>query len=449
MPLIQGLIGTSMFRTQLQVAPVRQGFTVTNSNQSVFTTNSLLSGRFTAYGSNVEIFQNGIKLGYQNSNVKDYDIIPYYNGTNTGFQVTLTNSAYFGDYIDVIVFPVYLNDTNLKNQTGYVYQTFYDYWTSSNNNLSWSYGNVGVGTINSSNTLDISGSGAFGSYAGTNTAPANSIIVSGNIGVGTVAPQQQLHVAGNTLIGGNLTASNLYILGGITTINAFDFESSNLFVNNAGTGPAFQVTQQQNIVGAQPVANFLAGTTQALYISSSGNVAIGTTASIRTLNVQGDINFTGSLYQNNNTFTTWGSCNGSLYTIGSSNVGIGMTNPAYSLDVIGTIRASGDIFAYSDRKLKINVMPITNALNTIDILHGVTYNRIDLNGRKGLGLIAQEVNEVLPEVVNYEEKADVMSVAYGNLVGLLIEGIKELRIIVRNQENRIKNLEQQVYQSIN
>lgn len=440
MPLVQNLIGTSTFRTQLQIAPVRQAFQITNSNQSSFTTGILLKGRFTADASNVQIFQNGTKLGYQDGNNKDYDISPYYSGANTGFQVTLNSPAYYGDYIDVTIFPSYLNDGSLKNPPGYIYQNFYDYWTSTNNNLSWNAGNVVIGSNVSKNRLDINGNAAFGTFGSTFAAPANSLIVSGNVGIGTSLPQQTLHVAGNTLIGGALTTSNLYIVGSLTTVNAYEYQSSNIIINNPGTGPALQVTQQQTL-GAQPVASFVAGTNQSIYIASSGNVAIGTTSAIRTLNVQGDINFSGNIFQNNNIFGYWGTCNLCLYNIGC-NVGIGMTNPAYSLDVIGTIRASGEVFAYSDAKLKTNVQPIQNALNTIDILNGVTYNRIDLSGKPGIGLIAQQVNEVLPEVVSYEQNTDTMSIAYGNLVGLLIEGIKELRGIVKKQEERIKNLEE-------
>lgn len=440
MPLIQNLIGTSTFRSQLQIAPVRQAFQITNSNQSSFTTGVLLNGRFTAAASNVQIFQNGTKLGYQDANNKDYDISPYYSGANTGFQITLNSPAYYGDYIDVTIFPSYLNDGTLKNPPGYIYQNFYDYWTSANNNLSWATGNVSVGSNVSRNRLDISGAAAFGTYGSTFAAPANSVIVSGNVGIGTSIPQQALHVAGNTLIGGALTTSNLFIVGALTTVNAYEYQSSNMVIVNPGPGPALQVTQQQNL-GAQPVASFMAGTNQSIYIASSGNVAIGTTNTLRTLNVQGDINFSGNIFQNNNVFGYWGTCNASIYNIGC-NVGIGMTNPAYSLDVSGTIRASADVFAYSDARLKTNIYPIQNALNTIDILRGVTYNRIDLNGKPGMGLIAQEVHKVLPEVVSYEQNGDTMSIAYGNLVGLLIEGIKELRGIINGHEERIKYLEE-------
>ena len=55
---------------------------------------------------------------------------------------------------------------------------------------------------------------------------------------------------------------------------------------------------------------------------------------------------------------------------------------------------------------------------------GVTYNRIDLDGKRQAGVIAQDVEKVLPEVVHTDENG-IKSVAYGNMIGLLIEAIKE------------------------
>ena len=93
----------------------------------------------------------------------------------------------------------------------------------------------------------------------------------------------------------------------------------------------------------------------------------------------------------------------------------------------GDVTAAGNVTAYSDIKLKENIEVIPNALDKVSALRGVTYNRKDLedNPRQS-GVIAQEVEEVLPEVVQTDEDG-IKSVAYGNLVGLLIESIKELK----------------------
>ena len=96
-----------------------------------------------------------------------------------------------------------------------------------------------------------------------------------------------------------------------------------------------------------------------------------------------------------------------------------------TLDGSGNFTAAGNVTAYSDIRLKSNVQTITGALDKTMQLRGVTF---DKDGRKGLGVIAQEIREILPEVVmenNDENKT--LSVAYGNIVGLLIESIKELK----------------------
>ena len=95
----------------------------------------------------------------------------------------------------------------------------------------------------------------------------------------------------------------------------------------------------------------------------------------------------------------------------------------------GAIVAAGNITAYSDARLKTNVEVIPNALEKVNAIRGVTFNRIE-DGSRGTGVIAQEVQEVLPEAV-FETANGTLSVAYGNIVGLLVESIKELQQEVR------------------
>lgn len=95
-----------------------------------------------------------------------------------------------------------------------------------------------------------------------------------------------------------------------------------------------------------------------------------------------------------------------------------------AISVAGTITASGDITAYSDARLKTDVATIPNALELVQRLRGVSFTRID-TGLRGVGVIAQELAEVLPEAVQEHENG-LSSVAYGNLVGVLIEAVKEL-----------------------
>jgi hypothetical protein len=92
----------------------------------------------------------------------------------------------------------------------------------------------------------------------------------------------------------------------------------------------------------------------------------------------------------------------------------------------GAITAAGNVTAFSDIKLKENIEPIGDALYKVGRLNGVTYNRKDIEGNpRQSGLIAQDVQAVLPEVVM--DNDGTLSVAYGNMVGLLVEAIKELK----------------------
>jgi len=108
------------------------------------------------------------------------------------------------------------------------------------------------------------------------------------------------------------------------------------------------------------------------------------------------------------------------------NVGIGGDASATAttkLYVHGDILASGDVTASSDRRLKTDIKRIENALDKVCSLGGYTYV---MNDKPSSGLIAQEVLEVLPEVVHGSEETNY-SLAYGNIVGLLVEAIKELK----------------------
>jgi hypothetical protein len=118
------------------------------------------------------------------------------------------------------------------------------------------------------------------------------------------------------------------------------------------------------------------------------------------------------------------------------NVGINSTSPAYKLDVDGTIRATGDVIAYSDARVKDNVQTVDAPLDLVTKLRGVTYTRKDSEDKsRKVGVIAQEVLPILPEVVQKDTNGNY-SVAYGNIVGVLIEAIKELKAEIDILKNK-------------
>jgi len=107
----------------------------------------------------------------------------------------------------------------------------------------------------------------------------------------------------------------------------------------------------------------------------------------------------------------------------------GSTITALTLDISAagaatfnsSITAGGDVTAFSDMNLKSDIRTIPNALDKVSDMRGVYFIR---DGEAGTGVIAQEVENILPEVV---KDGEYKSVAYGNMVGILIEAIKELK----------------------
>jgi hypothetical protein len=78
--------------------------------------------------------------------------------------------------------------------------------------------------------------------------------------------------------------------------------------------------------------------------------------------------------------------------------------------------------------LKENVTPISEALNCILSLNGVTYDRKDGSAKKEAGLIAEEVNQILPNLVTKDKEGNPEGINYTKLTAYLIEAIKELKI---------------------
>jgi len=112
---------------------------------------------------------------------------------------------------------------------------------------------------------------------------------------------------------------------------------------------------------------------------------------------------------------------------------------AKKLYVGSSITATGDITAFSDARLKKNVKIIENALEKVQDLNGYTYERTDIDVGRQTGVIAQEVMHVLPEAVSMTDDGKY-TVAYGNMVGLLIESIKDLNSQVTSLKEEIEKL---------
>ena len=115
-------------------------------------------------------------------------------------------------------------------------------------------------------------------------------------------------------------------------------------------------------------------------------------------------------------------------------VGINETNPSESLYVAGNIYATGNVTAYSDIRVKENVKEISNALEAVDKIRGVSYTRKDTK-EDTLGVSAQEVETMFPELV-VEDNHGMKSVNYNGLVGVLFSAVKELSTKLKEIENK-------------
>ena len=125
------------------------------------------------------------------------------------------------------------------------------------------------------------------------------------------------------------------------------------------------------------------------------------------------------------------------------------SNPSVALHVTGEGYFTSNITAYysSDITLKDNVRPIESAIFKVQQIRGVEFDWNEKAGKieqeKGhdVGLIAQEVEKVLPEVIQIREDG-IKAVAYEKVVPLLVEAIKEQQTLIEDLSNRIKTLEE-------
>lgn len=127
-----------------------------------------------------------------------------------------------------------------------------------------------------------------------------------------------------------------------------------------------------------------------------------------------------------------------------SNLGVNLpvgVDPAYSLHVNGVVFSSQQLFALSDRSVKTDIKPIEDALHKLRRIRGFSYMRSDEDdGRRHVGVIAQDVAHAVPEAVHIGQDGK-MSVAYGSLVAVAIEAINELCVEMRRARTRLRRLQ--------
>ena len=128
------------------------------------------------------------------------------------------------------------------------------------------------------------------------------------------------------------------------------------------------------------------------------------------------------------------------FIVSGSKVGINLNESTdipitYQLEVSGSIKASGTVIQGSDKRLKENIEPIPFALDKVKDLRGVNYN-LTGNSELEAGFIAQEVQEVIPEVVS-EDKNGYLGINYSGVIPYLVEAVKELKEEIKDLKSKL------------
>lgn len=315
--------------------------------------------------------------------------------------------------------------------------------------------------------------GVFGAYYNDNSP----YVFKNKLGVGIAGtnPSATLEVAGTLRVSGSANTVTLDNLAGggvrLVTVNNLGVLSATATLpgDNFGNHIATQNVQLGNY--------WLSGDggSEGVFVNSSGNVGIGTNSPSQRLQVAGTIrtNLTGTgnrcLYvtptgdiaaktvdcgtstggdnlgshiatQNIQLGNYWLSGDGGsegVFVNSSGNVGIGTNAPGYPLQVNGNIGATAFIYT-SDVRLKTEITTLDNSLDKISQLRGVSFRWQD-SGQPSVGLVAQEVEKVFPELVR--DSNGLKGVEYGNLVAPLIEAIKEQQTQIKSLSERLERLE--------
>ena len=359
---------TSIIGSTLSIASISASSTI-NAVGSIST-----SGQFIGSGAGLTSIPNNALV---NSSV-----------TINGTSVSL------GGSISIIALPAQSAGT-----TGYYLQS---------NGTSASWVALGPATPTTPGTLiGVSTSGtnvSLGYYANSNTAGNFNTAIGGSALLG--------------VSGSNNTAVGYGAGSGINT------GSNNTLIGcTAASGTALYLTTGSNNI---VIGNNAAASSQTV----SNEITLGD-SNITSFRIPGaGINFTrtSNLIQSQATAQVALSIQGIAGQTGYLQTWLNYTGTAVgSIDNSGNLVAAGDITTNSDSRLKDNIEPITDALAIVEQISGVTYSLISDDKKiRHVGLIAQDVEAVMPEAV-LENENGIKSVAYGNLVGLLVEAIKELR----------------------
>jgi hypothetical protein len=249
---------------------------------------------------------------------------------------------------------------------------------------------------------------------------------SGNVAIGLDSLFSNTTGGSNTAVGENALSANG--AGNYNTATGFGALYSNPCQANYNTGVGYFAGYTANslVTCGQGYNNtFVGANTKATDLRFNNATAIGSNAEVAASNA-----------------LVLGSINGVNGATASTNVGISTTVPT-NIFTIG--QSAGHAISdgwdtYSSRRWKTNIHPLQNALSNVERLRGVSYDLKD-SGKHEIGVIAEEVGEVVPEVVSYEQNGkDARGVDYSRLTALLIEAIKQQQQEITAQRAQISKL---------
>jgi len=324
--------------------------------------------------------------------------------------------------------------------------------------------------------------------AGTVKSTNLYIDSSGNLGIGTSTPNDKLHVQTQSSTAYDATNDQgQYGSGaGITVTNMDETSQSFAQINLQVSGNSGRAVGRIVAIRTASATSDLAFVTEnantkaeKMRIFSNGNVSIGTTSTTNKFEVAGAAgqlfsvsdSFTGTIFSANDVsgipsievldtglvkFAQYGGQVAiNTGTVASSTASLSVYGMIYTMGTLGEIRASSEITAYfsSDRRLKENIKLIENPITIIDQIRGVTFDWTDEHmARRGgedgyfvrkhdMGVIAQEVQAVLPELVGTREDG-YLAVKYEKMVPLLIEAIKAQQKTIDTLTSEIKEIKE-------
>jgi len=268
-------------------------------------------------------------------------------------------------------------------------------------------GNVGIGTTSPDSKLEVNGNGLFSGNLTVNGTTLTSDIVIQNEETNTNPAELNLYKKngsniGEVTVGDNIGSINFKAESGVTTVTSASIEvdATTLYNNEIGGDMVFKTASEFH---SRPL-------TEAMRIDKLGMVGIGTSSPSETLDVDGNARF--------------------------RSIGSGASAGALHYTSDGTLTTNT-----SDVRLKTNLQPLENTLNKLLGINTYTFNWIDETDRVDLGMIAQEVEQIFPNLVFTNNVDGYKGIHYDKFSSILTKAIQEQQAIIETQEQKITDLE--------